>query len=557
MEKHQLKWIVQGAALLGLALPYCSLAYAAKPLDLNQQTISTLQSIVKSGLNASANAVNIEETSRSVDFNHTLHVRFQETYAGHPILGADGIVHVPAAQKGLKSMQNILSAASIKGGSMDGVVYQDINTDLANTPSYVLSDAQSQKALDKAMTQYERQVGGKASIKDKTSRLVVYIDSANKAHWAYKVQFFAAPIKVGEIPAKPAYIIDATTLHVYQQWNNIKTMENVPVSAGGYGGNIKMGQLSYDGIAGHLPNLNVKRDSTLATCYLQNTDVTVRTYSDEGNYPISSFPCKEIDSDHNNLFWNGDMDAVNDGFSPSNDAMFGGAMIKNMYQSWYGIPVLTEEGKPMMLTMVVHANMDNAYWDGKQMTFGDGIDMFYPLTSLGVASHEISHGFTEQHSGLEYYSQSGGMNEAFSDMAAQAAEYFAYGKNSWQIGPEIFKAENEALRYMDKPSKDCPSGRNPGEWCSIDKASQYYNGLDVHYSSGVYNRAFYLLSNAPNWNVRKAFDVMVKANMHYWTSQVNFDKGACGVLKAAKDYGYDKQGVIAAFDKVGVDATKC
>ena len=53
--------------------------------------------------------------------------------------------------------------------------------------------------------------------------------------------------------------------------------------------------------------------------------------------------------------------------------------------------------------------------------------------------------------------QSGGMNEAFSDMAAQAAEVYAYGvgKNSWQIGPEIFKEKNKALRYMDMPSKDC------------------------------------------------------------------------------------------------------
>src|SRR5690606_23439834 len=130
---------------------------------------------------------------------------------------------------------------------------------------------------------------------------------------------------------------------------------------------------------------------------------------------------------------------VNDGYSPMNDAMFAGLVIKRMYREWYNLPALVENGKPMMLTMVVHNPIDNAYWDGQKMTFGDGVYTFYPLTSLGVRAHEVSHGFTEKNSNLAYYGQSGGMNDSFSDKAAQAAEYYAYGKNSWEIGPEIFK----------------------------------------------------------------------------------------------------------------------
>ncbi len=273
-----------------------------------------------------------------------------------------------------------------------------------------------------------------------------------------------------------------------------------------------------------------------------------------------SFPCSAVDPEHNNVYWNADFDAVNDGYSPGNDALFGGQVIKHMYQDWYGMPVLTNsDGTPMMLGMVVHIrNYDNAYWDGQQMTFGDGYSMFYPLTSLGVAAHEISHGFTEQHSNLTYWSQSGGMNEAFSDMAAQAAEVYAYGtgKNSWQIGPEIFKAQDEALRYMDVPSKDC-GGKNPGSWCSIDDASEYYDGLDVHFSSGVYNRFFYTLGTTRGWDARKAFDVMVQANSNYWTSNATFSTAACGVIDAAKDLGYSVDDVKAAFDVVKVDYSAC
>jgi Zn-dependent metalloprotease len=150
-------------------------------------------------------------------------------------------------------------------------------------------------------------------------------------------------------------------------------------------------------------------------------------------------------------------------------------------------------------------------------------------------------------------------------MAAQAAEVFAYGKNSWQIGPEIFKAGDGALRYMDYPTKDCGIYGKPGVNCSIRHVKQYQDGdpahgkqpTDVHYSSGVYNRVFYLLGTSDGWNVRKAFDVMVEANRHYWTSQTTFASGACGVLKATKVLGYDKMAVKIAFADVGISAEQC
>ena len=44
---------------------------------------------------------------------------------------------------------------------------------------------------------------------------------------------------------------------------------------------------------------------------------------------------------------------------------------------------------------------------------------FYPLTGRDIIGHEAAHGFTEQNSGLIYQYQSGGMNEAYSDMAGE------------------------------------------------------------------------------------------------------------------------------------------
>ena len=345
-------------------------------------------------------------------------------------------------------------------------------------------------------------------------------------------------------------------MKVYGQWDDIQTLEKTNVDGGGFGGNIKMGKLVYDGLEGDVAKLEIQRDDS-NTCYLQNEEVTVK---DHGSRNVMSFPCEKVDSSHNNVYWDADFDAVNDGYSPGNDAFFGGQVIKHLYKDWYDMPVLTNpDGSNMMLNMIVHQrNYDNAYWDGRQMTFGDGYRMFYPLTSLGVAAHEISHGFTQQHSNLTYWGQSGGMNEAFSDMAAQAAEIYAYGagKNSWQIGPEIFKAKDQALRYMDKPTKDC-HGKTPGDWCSIDDASQYEPGLDVHFSSGVYNHLFYVLGTTENWDVRKAFDVMVQANAHYWTSDSTFSTGACGMIDAANDLNYSTDDVKKALDVDKIDYSDC
>lgn len=268
------------------------------------------------------------------------------------------------------------------------------------------------------------------------------------------------------------------------------------------------------------------------------------------------FHCKTANVVRSNIYrtgYHGDgYDLDNGAYSPTNDALYAGYVINRMYQKWYGVPALTKAGKPMQLVMRVHygKGYENAFWDGKQMTFGDGDFNMHPLVSLGVSAHEISHGFTQQHSNLAYFGESGGMNEAFSDMAAQAAEFYARRSSTWKIGSDIVKQESgyKALRFMRKPSVD---GR------SIDRADEYYNGLNVHYSSGVYNRLFYLMAHKSGWNTRKAFDVMVKANMDYWTPYSTFEEGGCGILSATKDIGLSVADVKESLDEVAIKYDNC
>src|SRR3546814_20028376 len=97
------------------------------------------------------------------------------------------------------------------------------------------------------------------------------------------------------------------------------------------------------------------------------------------------------------------------------------------------------------------------------MTFGDGASTFYPLVSLDVSSHEVSHGYPEQNSGLNYSGQSGGINEAFSDMAGAAAEYYLNGgSHDFLVGAQIFNGRG-ALRSMAHTPPDAARRAPPNQ----------------------------------------------------------------------------------------------
>ncbi|WP_377644290.1 M4 family metallopeptidase [Oryzobacter terrae] len=131
----------------------------------------------------------------------------------------------------------------------------------------------------------------------------------------------------------------------------------------------------------------------------------------------------------------------------------------------------------------------NAFWDGTQMTYGDGAGNTKPLTSIDVAAHEMSHGVTENTANLVYSGESGGLNEATSDIFGTAVEFYANSSTDvgdYLIGEKInINGNGTPLRYMDKPSKD---GASQDCWTTNTR------NLDPHYSSGPLNHWFYLAS---------------------------------------------------------------
>ncbi len=491
---------------LCLAVAWTGSAFAAEVVPAQQllkaPSIKTASAAI---LAADTDAVAFVAKQKVQRADGRTKVRFEQLYRGVPVWG--------------------FSSAAIQEGSalsdVSGDVLNGIDLDLPTvTPklsaSEAISAANGENYVVAAGTAKERLAAVKAQVSN--AKLWVYLDDNARARLVYVTNYVTVK---GDEPSRPFSIIDANSGEVLKAWDGI-----AHANATGPGGNQKTGQYNYGTDRGFL--------DVDANCRMTNANVD--TYNMNGatsGGSIHQFTCP-----------NNTVKAINGAYSPLNDAHYFGGVVFNMYQSWFGVNPLN-----VKLKMRVHysSNYENAFWDGTQMTFGDGATTFYPLVSLDVTSHEVSHGFTEFNSNLTYSGQSGGINEAFSDMAGEAAEYFMKGSNDWLVGTEIFKSSG-ALRYFDDPTRD---GR------SIGNAANYTSGMDVHYSSGVYNKAFYLLANKAGWNTRKAFEVFTIANQLYWTASSTYITGANGVCKAAKDKGYTLADVAAAFTSVGVTTTDC
>lgn len=171
------------------------------------------------------------------------------------------------------------------------------------------------------------------------------------------------------------------------------------------------------------------------------------------------------------------------------------------------------DDKGMRLDGYVHYDraFNNAFWNGRQMIFGDGDgEIFTDFTaSLDVIAHELSHGVTEFAAGLEYHNQSGALNESISDVFGSMVEQWARSETvdqaNWLIGDEIFspRIQGDGLRSLKSPGSaydDPVLGKDPQPAHMNDFArlpdTREGDWGGVHINSGIPNHAFYLVATS-------------------------------------------------------------
>lgn len=161
------------------------------------------------------------------------------------------------------------------------------------------------------------------------------------------------------------------------------------------------------------------------------------------------------------------------------------------------------DGRGMKLDSSVHYGQlyDNAFWNGRQMVYGDGDgEIFRGFTSsLDVIAHELSHGVTQYEADLTYRGESGALNESLSDVFGVQVKQFVLGQSAaeadWLIGSELFMPGVKArgIRSMRNPGTaydDPVLGKDPQPAHMKDFVRTKEDNGGVHINSGIPNRAF-------------------------------------------------------------------
>ncbi|WP_413602370.1 M4 family metallopeptidase [Curtobacterium sp. Curtsp57] len=164
-------------------------------------------------------------------------------------------------------------------------------------------------------------------------------------------------------------------------------------------------------------------------------------------------------------------------------------------------------GLPLDASVHYGNDYDNAYWDGKQMVFGDGDgEVFERFTiALDVIGHELAHGVTQYTADLTYQGQSGALNESVSDVFGSLVAQYAAGQTadqaSWLIGEGLFTpaVHGVALRSMQAPGTaydDPVLGKDPQPATMAGYVDTEDDSGGVHTNSGIPNHAFFLAATA-------------------------------------------------------------
>jgi len=232
------------------------------------------------------------------------------------------------------------------------------------------------------------------------------------------------------------------------------------------------------------------------------------------------------------------------------------------------------DGKGSRLVATVHFGdrFNNAFWNGKQMVFGDGDNIIFRdfTRSLDVIGHELAHGVTDFTAGLEYHNQSGALNESFSDVFGSLIKQFKLKQSAndadWLIGAEIMApgVNARALRSMKNPGsayndprlggKD-PQPKHMKDFVELPDDDDGDNG-GVHINSGIPNHAFFLVAKKlGGFAWQQAGQIWYQALLQLFPTATFQDCADITAQVAASKFGAGSKqqaAVIEAWEKVGV-----
>ncbi|MFN8430274.1 MAG: M4 family metallopeptidase [Spirosomataceae bacterium] len=471
----------------------------------------------------------IEETTDEIGRNH---LKYQQRFKGVSIYGGESVIH--SNEQGYAEF-------------LTGKVYPTpkINT-IAQIDTKAAIAACYQDLGKTTIIQNKGLVGGLLKTETEQSELVI-IPEGGKEFLAYHITVRPNMLE------RWVYFIDANTGKVLDKYNHTCSLDGVvnasakdlngvtqafkAVQVGGVNYMIDPTKSMYNNTLSNLPNDPV---GTIWTINAQNSKVD----ADELN--LAHVTSNSATS------WNATAVSAHINASKCYDYF----LEKHNRKSLNGkggniisvINIADEDGK----------GMDNAYWNGQFMGYGNGRDAFKPLAgALDVAGHEMTHGVVENTAKLEYRNQSGALNESFADIFGALID-----TKNWTMGEDVvIKSQfpSGALRSLENPNQ---GGKNdPGYQPKTMSQYEYLRDTPsednggVHVNSGIPNHAFYKFATASGMSREKAEKVYFRALTNYLTRTSKFTDLRIAVLQATDDIfkkGVEYSAAAAAFDAVGI-----
>lgn len=457
------------------------------------------------------------------------HYRYQQFHNGVAVDGAIYLLHEKNNQ--------------LKTGN--GLIVETINASAnpAIQPKKAIENAIAMVSAEKYAWQDQMLESDlKSSLKNQkathypTASLMYYSkNNAHDYHLVYRVEVLSVkPLK------RMAVFVDAQNGAVYHSVNMLMNIDKPTIAETRYNG-IK--QITVDSVSASQYYLReTGRGGGITTKNLQNQGDMVNVNT---NLAVQIL---EADS-----FFNEDLAA--------NSAHWASEMTYDYYQQVHGRNSYDNNGAAMFSYVHWGNGIANAMWTGSAMVYGDGDGSTGPFTTAEICGHEITHAVTQYTANLNYENESGGLNEAFSDIFGSMVNFFATDTINWLIGLQT----GSAFRNMHNPKQY----QNPDTY----KGQYWYAGTSdnggVHTNSGVANYWFSLIVSGDtgtndigyHYNVipigpQKSQLIAYRALSTYLTPTSQYIDAYQATVHAANDiYGEcstEAQTVAAAWAAVGV-----
>jgi|WetSurSiteA1Bulk_404760.scaffolds.fasta_scaffold00006_22 Zn-dependent metalloprotease len=470
------------------------------------------------------------------------HIRFQQFYNDLRVWGGEVITHtqadgreLPATTFALKQTIQVDTTPKLSVNDALAVAKKDLalSSDFSNKPTVEL-------------VVYPEKVS-----RVSTSKATVLADKLNAEDFVTEIKGYQLAYYLHTEVNKPNdtrhtdYLINAHTGAIIEKWDSLMTENAIGNGKSQYSGAVNLNTNSVSGgfelrdltrpVSGGNVVYNLDHSTSGTGTIYKNAN---NTWGDGVNFKEDPEPTTSA---------NGQTAAV--------DAAYGLQATWDMYKNVFGRNGINGEGKPTYARVHYDNAFDNAFYSDSCMciTYGDGTKL-QTLTSLDVAAHEFSHGVCMTSADLIYNKESGGLNEANSDIMGAMAEFYMRGANgkgsvipdtggTWTQGEQITTpAFPLKMRFLYKPSKD---GNSADAW------SPTLEKLNVHYSSGPMNRAFYFLSQGATKTGEtstsylpdgmtgigndKAAKIWFRALTTYMTPDTNYAGARIACIQAVRD----------------------